>query len=169
MAESNLKGVATRDEQLLDGHKVIYKFKVYRLDNIERMFYPLVYDTQCLTIPTSLEIELKCERVPEANNSYTFSFKLKRKDSSDHRVKTSIFVSFYDVHDTHVFYPISSNRDRMVHDDELLCTLDNIQPSMLSEVVAVEVTIAVQNCHTGTWQCASKVNTDKNSINLSKL
>ncbi|GBL85848.1 hypothetical protein AVEN_63178-1 [Araneus ventricosus] len=169
MAEGNLKGVVTRDEQVSDGHKIIYKFKVYRLDFIERTFHPLEYNTQCRTIPTSWKMELKCERVSEVYDSYTFSIKLKRKDSSNHRVKASLYVSFYDVDGTPALYPISSSKDRMVHDDELHGTFYNILPSVLSKLVAVEVAIAVKKCHTGTWQCASKVNTDKNSINLSRL
>ncbi|GBL85844.1 hypothetical protein AVEN_63174-1 [Araneus ventricosus] len=169
MAEGNQNGFVFWDEQIPNGHKAFFKLKVDRLDLIEKTFYPLDYYTSCRTIPTSWAIQLKYERMQDAIGSYTFSINLKRIDSSDHRVKASLYVSFYDVEDTLVFHPISSSIDRMAH-DELKGMLENILPSMLSEVVSVEVKITIENCHEGTdWQCASKVNTDQNSINLSKL
>ncbi|GBL85847.1 hypothetical protein AVEN_63177-1 [Araneus ventricosus] len=158
MAEGNPNEVVTWDVEIPNGHKVLFKLKVYRLDVVKRTFDPLEYNTQCRTIPTSWEIELKYERVQEVYGTYTFSVKLRRNDTSEHRVKASLYVSFYDVDDEPAFKPISAIKDRMVHDDglqgpldgELQCTSDNILPALLREVVAVEVCIRIQNCHTGT-------------------
>ncbi|GBN04577.1 hypothetical protein AVEN_134601-1 [Araneus ventricosus] len=161
MAEGNLNGVKTTEENLVDGHIVVYKFQVHRLDVTKRTFCPLEYNAQCPTTPTLWEIELKYEPVPEDNGSYAFSIMLKRKDSSDHRVKASLFVTFHDVHRNYAFSPIASNRGGMVLDDELQGASDNILPEKLGEVVAVRVTIVIENCHQGTgWHCASSLNNE---------
>ncbi|CAL1288393.1 unnamed protein product [Larinioides sclopetarius] len=170
MAEGDLKGVVTSSEKLLNGHIVICLFNFYRLDVIKRTFFPLKYDTECRTIPTSWKIELKCEHESDVCESYDFSIKLKRQDSSGHRVKASLNASFYDTQGEPALYPISASKERMINDDELEGIVYCILPSTLREVAAVEVKITIQKCHGETdWHCASKLNTEKNNINLSKL
>ncbi|CAL1300954.1 unnamed protein product [Larinioides sclopetarius] len=151
MAEVNLIGVITMEENIVDGHIVSFKFHVHRLDFMQRTFYPLLYCTLCPTIKTMWEIELKYERVSHDNDSYTFSITLKRKDSSSHLVKASLFATFYDAHGNSPVCPIASDRGKMVLDDELQGTLDNIRSAELSEVVAVRITIIIENCHSGTF------------------
>ncbi|GBN03907.1 hypothetical protein AVEN_221704-1 [Araneus ventricosus] len=168
MAEGH-KGISSKEEEIEDGHKIIYDVNLHRLDDIQRTYCPLQYQTRCRTIPTSWKIELKCERVPDENSSYTFSMMLKRLDLSDHRVYASFSVSIFDVSGMPIYPPLERD-DRMVHDDELEATIDDFVPSDIGDLVNVTVTIIIKRCHDRTnWQCASKVNTDKNSINLSKL
>ncbi|KAF8791094.1 hypothetical protein HNY73_006021 [Argiope bruennichi] len=171
MAEDNFLSVITNNERLLDGHKIVHLFKVNRLDVTEKSFNPLEYDTQCPIIPSSWLLEMDCERMEVDGDSFIFSIKLKRKDSSNHRVKASFSVLFCDANGGALLHPISSTKGRMICEDELQSSLDNILPSALVEVACVEVTIIIQNCHAGSdWQlCAPYLNIDKNRINLSKL
>ncbi|GBM38735.1 Dynein assembly factor 3, axonemal [Araneus ventricosus] len=169
MAEGNYKGISSKKEEIEDGHKIIYDINFHHLDDIQRTYYPLHYQTQCRTIPTSWKIELMCKRVADENGPYAFSMTLKRLDPSDHRVYASFSVSIFDVSGMPIYPPLERD-DRMVHDDELKATLDDFESSEIADIVSVTVTIIIKRCHERTnLQCASKVNTDKNSINLSKF
>ncbi|CAL1300955.1 unnamed protein product [Larinioides sclopetarius] len=150
MTEVNFIAVKTIEENMINGHIVSFKFDAQRLDITQSKFFPLRYRTLCPTIKTLWELELKYERVPQDNDSYTFSVTLKRKDSSSHLVKASLSATFHDVHGNSPVCPIASNRGKMVLDDELKGTLDNIRSENLSEVVAVRVTIVIQKCHSWT-------------------
>ncbi|CAL1268807.1 unnamed protein product [Larinioides sclopetarius] len=150
MAESNYTGVTSREVLIQDGHQVIYDFNLHHLDLIEKTFFPLEYETWCLTVPTSWKIELKCVRVPGNNGLYTFSVKLKRVDDSNRCVKASLHVSFYDVRGRVAFPPLISSKDIVEHDDELEDGFGDIPSADISHVVLVKVVIMIKRCHTET-------------------
>ncbi|CAL1288392.1 unnamed protein product [Larinioides sclopetarius] len=173
MAEGGVEDLdvtISNNEQILDGHQGFYLFEVHRLDATLRNFKPLEYKTECESIATTWDIELKYDRIVSVTDTFTFSIKMKRKGPTLNRVKASIKVSFNDVDGNNIFGPIFLNRERMLPDDALEYTLYDIQPLLVRLVATVEIHITIQYCHQGIcWKCASEVDKDKNRTTLSKL
>ncbi|CAL1290188.1 unnamed protein product [Larinioides sclopetarius] len=158
------------DKETSEGHYAQFSFVVQHFSTLPNWQFNQLYHTNCRSLPTSWEIEIKSEEKP--SNSCLVS--LSRIDYINRPIDAHIWVSCFDIHQRRLSFPKVFGKKAVRPYEKVQGNIEEMIPSEEMRYLGkgeliVEVSVSISLCHKGIMPSAVNLISGMKKMEFSKL